>query len=123
MKTFVAPLSDDADEMRAGWKRTSNNLWRSLKKADQAGVSVREGTSDGDLRLFYELYLETMRRHRSLPRSLRMLLMARQELEPMGAYRLLLAEHEGEVAAGGVFHIWGDTIDLVYNASAERHLP
>jgi hypothetical protein len=121
-KTFVAPLPDDPDALRAGWKKTSNNLWRSLKKADEAGVRVREGTSERDLKRFYAMYGETMRRHRSLPRSYRMLSMARQSLLPLGSYRLLLAEHEGKVVAGGVFHAWRDTVDLAFNASAERHL-
>jgi GNAT acetyltransferase-like protein len=121
-KTFVAPLPDDAEALRAGWKKTSNNLWRSLKKADEAGVSVREGTSERDLKRFYAMYCETMRRHRSLPRSYRMLSMARQSLSPLGLYRLLLAEHEGEVVSGGVFHAYRDTVDLVFNASSERHL-
>jgi hypothetical protein len=121
-KTFVAPLPDDAEALRAGWKKTSNNMWRSLKKADEAGVSVREGTSERDLKRFYAMYCETMRRHRSLPRSYRLLSMARQSLSRMGLYRLLLAEHQGEVAAGGVFHAYRDTVDLVFNASTQRHL-
>jgi hypothetical protein len=120
--TFVATLGDDPEALRASWKKTSNNLWRSLKKADEAGVSVREGTSEQDLRRFYGLYCQTMRRHRSLPRSYRLLSMARRSLSSRGLYRLLLAEHRGEVIAGGVFHTYRDTIDLVFNASSERHL-
>jgi hypothetical protein len=121
-KTFVAPLPDDPEALRAGWKKTSNNLWRSLKKADEAGVSVREGTSQRDLKRFYAMYCQTMRRHRSLPRSYRMLSMAQQLLSPLGYYRLLLAEHDGEVVSGGVFYAYRDTVDLVFNASSDRHL-
>jgi hypothetical protein len=120
--TFVATLGDDPDALRASWKKTSNNLWRSLKKAEEAGVRVREGTSERDLRRFYGLYCQTMRRHRSLPRSFGLLSMARRSLSPLGLYRLLLAEHQGKVVAGGVFHAYGDTIDLVFNASSEPHL-
>jgi hypothetical protein len=120
--TFVAPLDEDPEALRASWKKTSNNLWRSLKKADEAGVSVREGTSERDLKRFYGLYCQTMRRHRSLPRSYRLLSMARRSLSSPGLYRLLLAEHRGEVVAGGVFHAYRDTIDLVFNASSARHL-
>jgi Acetyltransferase (GNAT) domain len=120
--TFIAPLPEDPEALRAGWKKTSNNLWRSLRRAEKAGVSVREGRSDSDLKRFYAMYCETMRRHRSLPRSYKMLSMARSALSAMGLYRLLLAEHEGEVIAGGVFCAYRDTVDLVFNASSERHL-
>jgi hypothetical protein len=121
-KTFVAELPEDPDALRASWKKSSNNLWRSLRKADEADVQVREGNSERDLKLFYGIYAQTMRRHRSLPRSYRMLSMARQSLLPLDSYRLLLAEHRGKVVAGGVFHAWRDTVDLVFNASSERHL-
>jgi hypothetical protein len=120
--TFVAPLPEDPDALRASWKKTSNNLWRSLKKADQAGVTVRAATAPEDLRRFYGLYLRTMRHHRSLPRSYTMFKLARELLSPLGHYRLLLAEHDGEVVAGGVFYTWRDTIDLAFNASSQRHL-
>jgi Acetyltransferase (GNAT) domain len=121
-KTFIAPLPDDPDALRASWKKSANNLWRSLKKADEAGVSVREGTSERDLRRFYAMYCETMRRHRSLPRSYRMLSLAQRSLSSLGLYRLLLAEHDGEVVAGGMFFAWRDTVDLVFNASSARQL-
>jgi AcrR family transcriptional regulator len=120
--TFIARLPDDPDALRASWKKSSNNLWRSLRKTDEAGVRVREATSEQDLKCFYALYAETMRRHRSLPRSYRMLALAQQSLSPLGVHRLLLAEHEGTVVAGGVFYAWRDTVDLVFNASSERHL-
>jgi predicted N-acyltransferase len=120
--TLIAPLGDDPERLRAGWKKSANNLWRSLRKAEQAGVSVREGTSERDLRRFYAMYCETMRKHRSLPRSYTLLALARSALSERGLYRLLLAEHEGEVIAGGVFCVWRDTIDLMFNASSERHL-
>jgi hypothetical protein len=121
-KTFVASLPDDPAALRASWKKTSNNVWRSLRKADGAGVRVREGTSRQDLRRFYALYCETMRHHRSLPRSFKMLSRSRDALSPLGLYRLLLAEHEGEVIGGGIFYGWRDTVDLVFNASSRRHL-
>lgn len=118
---YVAPLTENADELRRSWKKTSNNLWRSLKKAEQR-VHIRVGEGDADLRAFYGLYLETMRRHRSLPLPLRFFQLARDELSAMGAYRLLLAEHEGEVVGAGVFYAVNGSLDLAYNASAERHL-
>lgn len=118
---FIAPLGDDADELRRGWKKTSNNLWRSLKKAEQR-VSVRVGETAADLRAFYGLYLETMRRHRSLPHPYRFFALARDALSERGAYRLLVAEHEGQPIAAGVFYAWRGTLDLAYNASSERHL-
>ena len=120
--TFVLDLPADPDELRRGWKKTSNNLFRNLRKADQAGVSVREGRDESDLRAFYALYLRTMRRRTTLPRPYRQLREDRRLLGPRGAFRLFVAEHEGDIVAAGVFHAFGDTVDLLYNGSDDARL-
>lgn len=119
--TWVRPLGDDPDEVRAGWKKTSKQVFRGIKKAEKAGVTVREAASVADVRAFYRLYARTMRRRRVLPRSLRQLTAA-FELLPDGVMRLHLAEYEGQIVAGALWHSFRDTLDLLYNGSDERQL-
>ena len=111
----------DPTALRAGWRKTSNNLFRSLKKADKAGFRFREGDAGRDLRRFYRLYLHTMRKHRTLPRSLRQVKLARDLLAP-GEFRLFVVERDGVIAAGGVFHVFGGTVELIYNGSDDAAL-
>ncbi len=120
--TWVLELPPDVDELRRGWKKTSNNLFRSIRKADRAGVEVREGTSEGDLRAFYRLYVQTMRRRTTLPRPYAQLAADRELLGPAGAFRLFLAEHDGEIVSGGVYHSFRGTLDLLYQGSDETRL-
>lgn len=120
--TWVLDLPEDVDEMRRGWKKTSNNLWRNIRKADRAGVTVREARSEDDLRTFYALYLRVMRRRCVLPRPFRQLQEDRRLLGPDGHFRLFLAEHEGDVVAGGLYHRLGHTVDLLYNGSDDARL-
>jgi lipid II:glycine glycyltransferase (peptidoglycan interpeptide bridge formation enzyme) len=115
--TWIMPLPDDPEELRAGWRKSSKNLHRSLNKAAKSGVSVREGRGEADLRAFYRLYMATMKAHHALPRSYRQLSHARRLLAPRGVFRLFVADHEGETIAAGVFHSFRDTIDLLYNGS------
>jgi hypothetical protein len=110
----------DPDELRASWKKRSNNLFRSIKKSENAGVVVREGRSEEDLRAFYRLYLTTMKRHRSLPRPWRQMALDQRLLGPSGVFRLFLAEHDGRVVSAGLFHAYRDTVDLLYNGSDTR---
>lgn len=116
---WITALPDDADELRRGWKKTSNNLFRSIGKSERAGVTVREGQGRADLRSFYRLYLATMRRHRSLPRSWRQISLDQRLLGPGGVFRLFVAEHESRPVAAAVFHAYRDTVDLLYNGSDE----
>lgn len=111
---------DDHDDLSALW-RSEKRLWRGLRKAEKSGVAVRETRSVADLRAFYALYLETMRKHRSLPRSYRQLALSRSLLGPE-AFRLFVVEHAGQVIAGGLFYVLNGAVELIYNASAEKHL-
>jgi GNAT acetyltransferase-like protein len=120
--SWILELPPDLDEMRRGWKKTSNNLFRNLKKAEKAGVTVREGRDEADLKSFYGLYLRTMRRLFTVPRPYRQLAEDRRLLGPDGTFRLFLAEYEGDVVAAGVFHAMGDTVDLLYNGSDDARL-
>jgi hypothetical protein len=117
--TWITPMPADADEMRRGWKKTSNNLFRSIAKAEKAGVRVREGSGREDLRTFYDLYLATMRRHRSLPRAWKQMTLDQSILGPSGVFRLFIAEHESRPVAAAIFHAYRDTVDLLYNGSDE----
>jgi CelD/BcsL family acetyltransferase involved in cellulose biosynthesis len=119
--TFVLPLDREPDEIRRGWKKSSSNIFRSVRKAEKAGVTVREATSRADVRAFYMLYARTMRRRRVLPRPFRQIAAA-HELLPDGVFQMHLAEHDGRIVAGSMWHSFGGTLDLLYNGSDERHL-
>jgi len=118
---WMLRVQPDLDQVRAGWRGTSKNLFRNLNKAEKAGLEFREGTSEQDLAAFYRLYLRTMRKHRTLPRRLRQLQLTRDLLGP-GEFRLFVVEHDGRMAAGGVFHVFGGTVELIYNGSDDSLL-
>ena len=118
---WVLELPDDLEGLRASWRKTSNNLFRSLKKADGSELGFREAGSNRDVRNVHALYAEAMRRHRSLPRTLRQLRLARDMLGP--EMRMFLVSRAGRDVAAGVYHVFGDTVELVYNGSDEQALP
>lgn len=120
--TWRMALPGDRDELRAAIRRSSQNVVRGIKRAEKAGVTVRESGSREDLDRFYALYLSTMRKHRALPRTRRQLELARRGLGPSGVFRLFVAELDGDVVAGGIFHAFRDTLELLYNASDESRL-
>ena len=66
------------------------------------------------------MYVRTMSKHRSLPRTRRQLALAQDLLGD--AFKLFLVSHEGRDVAGGVYHVFGDTVELVYNGSEEQAL-
>jgi hypothetical protein len=118
--TWFIELPDDLDAARAGWRKTSNNVFRSLRKAERAELRIRAAASDRDLRSAHSLYVRTMRKHRSLPRTLRHLRVARDTLGE--AMKVFIVESRGQDVAAGIYHVFGDEMELVYNGSDEQAL-
>jgi CelD/BcsL family acetyltransferase involved in cellulose biosynthesis len=97
-----------------------------VNKATRLGVSVRPAESDADLRAWYALYLDTMRRNVVLPRPFRFFVALSELLRPHGRMQLLLAERrEGEhttIIGGSVFLMFGRTVSYVFNGSSVEGL-
>ena len=117
---WMVAVPEDLDALRAGWRKTSNNLFRSLKKADAGNLEFRTGESRRDMHSFHRMYVRTMRKHRSLPRSYRQLRLAQELLGD--EFKLFMVSHAGRDIAGGVYHVFGGTVELVYNGSEESAL-
>lgn len=115
--TWIVDLPDDPDELRTGWRKRSKMLHRNIAKAERNRLVVREARTEADLRRFYALYLEAMRRHRALPRPYSQIELSHTILGPSGRSKVFLVEHDGCTHAGGLFHRCGDTLDLFYNGS------
>ncbi|MEU3660178.1 peptidoglycan bridge formation glycyltransferase FemA/FemB family protein [Streptomyces sp. NPDC032940] len=99
-----------------------NQQWRrNVKKAEKAGVKVVQGDQE-DLRVFYELYVETAERDGFVPRPLayfRRMWTALTAEDP-DRMRLYLAHHDGEVLAAATMLTVGDHVWYSYGASTVR---
>ena len=94
------------------------------RKAERAGVTVRIGKGDGDWNEYYEVYLDSLRRWGSRPRTgypPRLL----DELRRAQGLKteLWLAEWEGSIIAGDIAFSAPTTMVLWHGAALEEHLP
>ncbi len=87
-------------------------------KAVRLGMQIREAETEGELRAWYGLYLQTMRRAVAVPKPYRFFELAWQRLRPQGLLRLLLAEQveagQSRLVAGFLFAQWGQTISHLF---------
>src|SRR5207247_2858874 len=61
--TFVLELPDDPEKLHFGNARNHSRIRWSVNKAVKLGVNVRTAEDERDLRAWYPLYLETLRRN------------------------------------------------------------
>jgi hypothetical protein len=83
---------------------------RAVNKATRLGLHIRPAETISELKAWYQLYLETMRRAMVMPHPYRIFELSWRYLRPLGALRLLLAEHveagQRRLVAGFLFFQW-----------------
>lgn len=112
-------------EYRVGNAHSRQVVKWAVNKAIKAGVRVRKAETEGDLREWYRLYLETMRHNLVPARSYRFFESLWRGMKPAGMFELLVAEHEDQgrvqMVAGSIFLMFGGTVSYVFNGSSRRH--
>ena len=59
-----------------------------------------------------------MKKHHSLPRNRRQLALSRKTLGE--AFKVFIVAHDHRDVAAGAYHVWGDTIELLYNGVSQK---
>jgi GNAT acetyltransferase-like protein len=113
-ETYLLKLPESPEFLHIGNNRNHSRIKWAVNKAARLGVQVCPATTERELRLWYELYLETMRRHAVPPRPYYFFEILWKRLQPRGLMRLLLAKHYeagcGRLLAGSLFLMFGQTV-------------
>lgn len=132
-----APLRDEArfaTAGRAAWHgidlaRPEASLWdgfegsarQNIRKARRLGLTVREGRSLDDVRVFFDMHCAVRKtRYRLLPQPFALFANLHAAFAAEERIVVLLAEDAGRPVAGILFLVWGDTLYYKFNASTDR---
>jgi CelD/BcsL family acetyltransferase involved in cellulose biosynthesis len=101
--THVLQLSTDYERVAKGFSPSTRRL---VRQADESGLSVRAAETPEDLRVFYEMAVETVRRRGGIPKPYSLYERILTSLVPAGLARYHLVLHEGNAVAGSLhlFH-------------------
>jgi hypothetical protein len=125
--TYVLPLPERATELRFGNSRNHTRIKWAVNKAVREGVRVRPAETEADLKAWYQLHLDTVRRH-AVPRASYGFFKACWEtLRPRGLMQLFLAEQHGQarprLLAGSIVLMFGRTAFYAFNGRRREALP
>jgi CelD/BcsL family acetyltransferase involved in cellulose biosynthesis len=112
------PLDPDPVKVSKRFKRTH---LQDIHTAEERGVTVRFGDQLEDLEAFYNLQLETRKRHGVPAQPWKYFEKLWQHIVCAEMGFVLLAMHENETIAGMVYLGWGRTLIAKYAASREDH--
>jgi CelD/BcsL family acetyltransferase involved in cellulose biosynthesis len=100
--THVLPLSSDYERVAKGFSPSTRRL---VRQADESGLSIRVAETAEDLRAFYEIAVETVRRRGGTPKPHSLYERILASLVPAGLARYHLVLH-GESAVAGSLHLF-----------------
>ena len=108
-------LSNDIDKM---WSLINGNARTSVRKAEKAGVGVREGDAEKDIQTFYRLNLITRKRHGtpSFPIGF-----FKNIIKELKGTKLLFAEIEEKRIASIMISTFKDSVYYMYSVSDDEY--
>jgi len=105
------------------WEGYRKNIRRDVRKAQRSGITIRNGDSKEDIRIFYNLYLNSMGRNRAMAKyPLRWFEAIYEGMVEKGWGAFLFAELEDTVIAGAVFIKSPTSIHYFHNGSRYEFL-
>jgi hypothetical protein len=114
-------LRPDAELVFSGFKKTQ--IKQSIAKAERESVMIRDRSSWSDLvETFYDLHVQTRRRQGVPVQPRRFFELLWERMIAPGHGFVLVAEHEREPIAAGVFLSWNGTVIYKFGASDESKL-
>lgn len=112
--TLVSPLEGDPDRLLAGLEKDTR--W-SVRQAEKRGVELYRGTTDEDLRAFYDLYALTGRRAGFITRAEAYYRLVWRTLIDAGLATLWLAQLADQPVAGAMAWHCGERDLYMYGAT------
>jgi len=101
--THVLPLQPDFVALAGGFTPAARRL---VRQAEESGLTIRAAQGEEDVRAFYEIAVETVRRRGGKPKPFSLYQRIQRSLVPTGLARYHLVHHEGKPVAGSLhlFH-------------------
>jgi len=64
--TWLLDITKSEEEIMKGMRKTHRNL---IRRAEKEGVEILQGTDEEDVKIFYDIHMETVKRHKFIPFS------------------------------------------------------
>jgi hypothetical protein len=122
-ESYIVPLAGKPGQpYHIPGSQNRSSIKRSINKAIANGVRTRPAETEDDLRVWYRLYLETMRRNFVPARPYRFFLALWELMRGNGMMRLVLAEQQtpegARIIGGHLFFAFGSTVTYAFGASS-----
>lgn len=116
--SFILDLQNNEEKL---WEIVGKKNRNMIRKAQKSGIEIAEAKNINDLRIFYGIYLKTMKKLGSPPQPYIFFRNIWDMFYP-GSIIILLAKYNNIYLGGSLFFMHNDTIHHAYNCSLKEHL-
>lgn len=103
------------------WKGLHKKTRNAVRKAIRSAIEVKIAEDEKELLNYYELYLETQKRHGSPPHAYDFFKLIWDKFHRLGCVYVWLAKYKDEVIAGNVIFRSRDTMDWWSNVTRTKY--
>jgi len=118
-KDHILPLDEPLDVIR---KKMSKGCRADIKSAQKSGITLEFGTTESDMKGFYNLYVVTRKRHGLIPEPYRFFKNVWQYLYPRNMLSLILAKEGSKTIAGVILLKYKNYAYFLMSSSDQNYL-
>lgn len=115
--TWILDIDKDEETLMKEMRKTHRNL---IRRAQKDGVEIIQADSEEFLKKFYEIHMETVRRHKFIPFSFEYI---KQEVEAFKQDKqisIFLAKYAGEIISSAIIVFYGNEAFYHHGASSSK---
>ncbi len=116
--TWILDISKDEDTILREMKKNHRNL---IRRAEKDGVAIEQGDSEEYLKTFYEIHMETVRRHHFIPFSYGYIKDELLSFREDGQIRIFNARYQGKVISSAIIVFYGHEAFYHHGSSSSEY--
>ena len=116
--TWLLDISKSEDEIMKNMRKTHRNL---IRRAEKEGVKIIQGTDEKYLKAFYDIHMETVRRHKFVPFSFDYIQKEVDLFKKDRQISIFSAVYKEEIISSAIIVFYGNKAFYHHGASSSKY--
>jgi len=116
--TWLLDISKNEEEILGGMRKTHRNL---IRRAEKDGVTITQATEEKHLKAFYDIHMETVRRHKFVPFSYDYIKKEVESFKKDGQIAIFSATLSNEIISSAIIVFYGKEAFYHHGASSSKY--
>lgn len=116
--TWILDITKDEEVLMKEMRKTHRNL---IRRAQKEGVEISQDGSEEFLKKFYDIHMETVKRHKFIPFSYQYIQQELNAFAEDNQISVFLAKYAGEIISSAIIVFYGDEAFYHHGASSSKY--